>query len=139
MSKPSTIIFVILIFALVISIFSVGLYDTADQYGVAVDGNYSDYFTKVNSTFESLDAVSGEMQNETASTENPSEEGGITMTGSIVKAIKLPFQALGLVPTLLTSTADVLGIPNWIVYVFITIITLAVTVAVVSMFTGRET
>lgn len=110
------------------------------------DENLTAFYTSVNSTFSDTDVnirgLQDDIENKTEKAENPTLSEifpSASLIGSAIwAAIKMPFQALTIVQTMLSAVTKYTGIPPFIQVVLMSIIIFTIVFAVIRAIRGGE-
>lgn len=135
MSRPSTVIIGVLLVSLVILVFAGMANVGVDNYNQTIDGNYSSYFSDVNSTVSEENTRINNIQDKVQSSDSPIEAAGIVITGGLWSGLMLFFGALGSAVTLVSSTVSTV-IPGG-GGIIVTILLAIMTIVVVALIAGR--
>lgn len=114
-------------------IFMVGVYE---NYGVTIEPQFESVYNTINNTVATNTEYSRNITDKIETSEGMTTTE--TFTGAIFQAIKLPFQVVQTATSVLTTLATMLGIPTWIIGVFITILMLMIAFAIISAVRGFE-
>lgn len=127
----------IMVTVLTILAVSIGYFEFAgslmEAYDVEVTGNFTQTENIIRSSFNSTEEIANTIQTQIK------ESGGINVFSGVailsktaLAGIKLPFQLIAILGTLLTEVSNVIGLPTWAFALSISIILVLITFAVYS-------
>jgi len=97
-------------------------------YDVIPDGNYSNVYNQINTSFESSINLSESLQNTVEGSERSGVVGDIVLvSGGIWKALKMPFQTLNAIKNMFGQIFNVLPFPSWVMGVLVTVFVVMIT------------
>ncbi len=118
---------------IVFSFFMVSLWfvyaDMAVQYGVPVNGSFSEPFDEVNETF----AIANEVGQKFDESEAQSTNAIVTFISDGVASLKIMFKVVNIIPKLVSATSDVIGIPEIATTMFLAIVVLSIVFGLVTI------
>jgi len=128
MGKLVTFIIAVLVFSIVIAGLNYVITTEFDYYGKEIEPEYADIFNDSTSSINDMDVLVKKIQNETQKEEGISTTFSFIMAGSLIfKAIRLPFEAIGIATNLINGIAIAIGIPSIIIAGILSIIMVVVT------------
>lgn len=129
----------IIIAAIVFSLCCAGLmnfvFQMTNDYGITFSGTSLDKLNKINDTYDFTMSMGQEIQQ---GSNEVQQEGTnpLSTADKLWNGIKYLFNSLTTIPAMISTAADVLEIPQYIIYAFLSIVVLTLVISLVVLLTG---
>jgi hypothetical protein len=114
-----------MVFFGVITVFSQMYGDIQQNYEINIESNVSHFYDTINEYRQEMYIHSLEIANSTEGSEvvtYPQASGVELMTSAIWNVIKIPFQVIDIIYSMLADLAELLYIPSWIITIILSIL-----------------
>lgn len=133
--RAQTIIISSIVFALVCAGFMTWILSMTGDYGVTFSDTSLEKLNKINDTYDFTVSMGQEIQSGSSGVQ---QEGTnpLTTADKLWNGIKFTFNSLTTIPAMISTAADVLEIPQFIIYSFLSIVLLVLVLGIVVLLTG---
>jgi hypothetical protein len=114
-----------MVFFGVITVFSQMYGDIQQNYEISIESNVSHFYDTINEYRQEMYIHSLEIANSTEGSEviTYPQAGGVELiTSAIWNVIKIPFQVIDIIYSMLADLAELLYIPSWIITIILSIL-----------------
>ena len=138
-STPRQLIIGILLASIVIMAMSSTLFEMADNYGVTLDGNFSEAYDALNDSMISIGEDYGEVGQQSLGNDEISADGGEAgVIISMYKVIKLPFVMVEVVSKLIVVISSAIGLPTYFVVGVTSILLVIIVLMILSAIVRKD-
>jgi hypothetical protein len=110
----------------------------ADYYGRPMTGNETAYYNSINSSISEISDTANSISDRlTGSSGSTSDSGLVAWTKDLINIFKIPYTIAKTGISLLTLTLTELGMPSFVQWGLITLLTLGIAIVIVRAFAGR--
>lgn len=140
MAELRSLLIGILLFCLIFTGAGVIISDIYNFYGTPLEGEYNNFFQYVNDTVTTdTTNLGNEIVNKTQGGEGTFPTTDVLTTStSLFKAIQLPFEAISSTSGILTYIASTLGIPGWVITIFLSMAIILIIFWIASAIRGKD-
>ena len=133
--RLSTFLIGVVMFSLFVGAFAIPYAELGKNYNVNIDDSFNETYNKIQAIENTSNIVGGDIESE-----NPGALDAFFLAGrTILSAPKTVFQSLGIVTVLLKEIQRDLGIPSIFIGAALTIITIAISFAIISLWARFKT
>lgn len=132
----------ILIFGFMITLGANFFNISMGEYGLQPDENFTKIYDSVNSTMGDVDSIAGSTTEQLQTKQGLDDTGAnaeVSVTSRMWKVLKLPLDLLTTTLTTIGTIGNVIGIPNWILNVFMSMVLIVVSYIAISALFRRNT
>ena len=128
----------LVLFSFIIIGMTTFLGELASNYNTQLEGNYTQTYSRINA-ISNTTAIAYDIQEKVEQGEGVSVvESLAVLSSAAFAALKIPFQAIGIIISILNEISKHLGLPSWFLTGFITIIVITITFMILSAILRKD-
>lgn len=133
--RATTIIIGFVLFGMCMAGFGMFITDLNANYDTSLSTESLVLLNQINETYDYTVGVGTEMQRESSSI---GAEGvsSLSTAEKIINSLKILYESVVLIPTSITYVASTIGLPDWLVYGFLSIVLLVLLIGIVRLIVG---